>query len=258
MLRVLRHSTPAPYLMPTTRLGKRKRAARGGRRRVGYRQRKLGKPSRGITQSRYMFRRTTSEVIELDSSPGGGFAVSDNGVYKHLTFSLGDAGLNASNLQGTFRRYRINAVSMKMFFSNTQSAPVMENNVGAGTYALEYPNSQLLVYTVPNRTGNATAPTEISILNTQAKKVRTALNGGRPLKLYMKLNQLSEVYASATNTDYTTVRPQFISTGEPNAPHYGFTIFMKRADGVNFTSGFKNRQMVNIQYTYYLEFAGAE
>lgn len=244
----------------TTRSGKRYAAKRRNTRRTGYRR--LGRPSRGLSQSRYMFKRTTSEVVELDASPGAGFSVSDKGVYKHWVFSLNDAGLNVTNMTGMFRRYRINAVSLKMYFSQTQVAPVNTvtsiPNGSSASNILTNPNSQVLVYTTANRTGESTAPTEESILNRQAKQVRTAINGGRPITVYMKLNQLSEVYNSSVNTDYTTVRPQFIGTGETGAPHYGMTMFIKRADGDDFTSGMNNRQKVNIQATYYLEFAGAQ
>lgn len=188
----------------------------------------------------------------MDPTPGGGFLLSDDGIYKHWVFAINDSGLNATSLLASFKRYRINAVSVKMFFSNTVAGPI---NAGANG---EFSNTQLLVYTVPNKSGKDDTPTEATILNTQAKRVRTAINGGRPLNMYMKLGQLSETYAGTANTDYATIRPQFIGTDETSCPHYGYTMFIKRADGAGFTTGFVNAQKVNIQTTYYLEFAGAK
>lgn len=235
--------------LPYTRSKKRRT-----RRRRGWKNRSaLGKPSRGLRQSRYMFKRTTSTLVSLDDAPGGSFATSDGGIYRNWVFAINDTGLNATNLLGAFKRYRINAVSMKMFFSNTQSSAGMMHDQNT----MEFMNSQLLVYTVPNRSGVDDVPTETTILNTQAKKVRTAINGGRPLNLYMKVNQLSETYAGVANSDYTTVRPQFIGTSETACPHYGLTMFIKRADGAGLTTGFLAAQKVNIQVTYYLEFTGA-
>ncbi len=250
-----------PPFWSKPRMPKRKYASKPGRRfrmrfnRAGFRNRaKLGKPSRGLRQSRYMFKRTTSNLVSLGDSPGAGFATSDGGVYRNWVFALNDTGLNADNLIGAFRRYRINAVSMKMFFSNTQSSASMMHDQNT----MEFMNSQLLVYTAPNKSGVDETPTETTILNKQAKNVRTAMNGGKPLTIYMKMNQLSETYASSTNSDYTTVKPNFIGTSEPSCPHYGLQMFIKRADGAGLTSGFFAEQKVNIQVTYYLEFAGAQ
>lgn len=223
--------------------------------RAGFRNKsKLGKPSRGLRQSRYLFKRTTSNLVSLGDSPGTGWSTSDGGVYRNWVFALNDTGLNADHLIGAFKRYRINAVSIKMFFSNTQSSASMMHDQNT----MEFMNSQLLVYTTPNRSGVDVAPTEETILNTQAKKVRTALNGGKPLTIYMKTNQLSETYASSTNSDYVTVKPNFIGTSETSCPHYGLQMFIKRADGAGLTNGFYAEQKVNIQVTYYLEFTGAK
>lgn len=235
-------------------LGKRKRGATTTRRpRRGYRRRakRIGRPSRGLRQSRYLFKRTTIDRVTLGGSPGAGFAVSDNGIYKHWQFTIGDTGVNAGNLLASFQRYRINAVQVKMMFSNTVSGTHLRSDAA-------FDNSQILVYTTPNRVGTSAAPTEIEILNKQAKKVRLGLNGGKPLNFFMKLNQLSEVYASSTNTDYTTTRPQFIGTAETTAPHYGLTMFLKRASSDGLGAGLGDNQEVSIQTTYYLEFAGAK
>lgn len=209
-------------------------------------------------QSRYLFRRTTNQVVQLSGSPGGGFGTSDNGVYKHLLFTIDDAGLNTSAMKDMYHQYRINAVGMKMFFSTTNSDAGMINTASNDAHSQEYSNAQVLVYTMPNRTGRSNAPTEIEFLNTQAHKCRTALNGGRPLKTYMRVNQLDTVYNGAVQSDYTLVRPHLLGTNESTTPHYGLTIMFKRADGQAFTSEFSNKQFVNIQWTYYLEFRGVK
>ncbi len=244
---------------PTRRRRVSRRAA--FRKRSRSRRSKLGRPSRGMSQSTYMFKRSITEVVALtptgDSAkgwlPASGDA-SDNGLYKQWNFSLNQLlGEGKTDFTNLFKRYKINGVKLELSFSNTGS------DVVTGTNPI---NGQLQVYTTPNRSGrarDATNPlTEEVLMNTQAKKKRLALNGGHPLKYFMKVKQLGMIYVSPTDTDYTTQRPQYVSTTEPGAVHYGSEMYINRVDGKPLTTGNTGSQFVRITTTFYFSFKGVE
>lgn len=236
----------------------------GFRRRV-YRRRpraRVGRPSRGMRQSTYLFKRQVTEVVRLSTSTlgtTGWVDAGDGGVYKQWTFNLDQLAATATSktdFTALFKRYKIAAVKLDMSFNNTAS-PLVPAGQGNS------PGAQLQVYTTPNRTGRARDPavnplTEAELLNTQAKRKRLALNGGRSLKTYMRTTQLNMVYVSATDTDYGVQRPQYLSTGETGAEHYGLEMYINRVDGQALSSNIANEQSVRITTTYYLAFKGVE
>ena len=124
------------------------------------------------------------------------------------------------------------------------------------------PGCQLQLYTIPNRVGKsrgALSPlTEAIILNTQASKKRLALNGGKPLKYYMKLNQLGEIYNTTVNTDYVVSRARYVSTEEVNTKHYGMEMYLNRVDGTTLSSSIANEQVMRETITYYIACKGVE
>lgn len=230
------------------------------RRRFSKRSTRLGRPSRGLAQSTYLFKRQTTEVIDLlpTGSPGNGWLpasgdASDNGIFKQWNFSLAQLP-NITEFTSLFKRYKITAVKLDLSFTNTGS---VITSVGTAPS-----NGQLQVYTTPNRNGrsrNAANPlTEAVLLQTQAKKKRLALNGGRPLKYFMKLKQLGMIYTSPTDTDYGTQWPQYVSTSETNAAHYGLEMYINRVDGKPLSTEITGNQSVRITTTYYLSFKGVE
>ncbi len=96
-------------------------------------------------------------------------------------------------------------------------------------------------------------------MNTQAKKKRLALNGGKPLKYYMKPTQLGMVYVSPTDTDYAVQPAQYISTGETGAEHYGLEMYINRVDGKALSSNLAGTgQSMRQTTTFYLAFKGVE
>ncbi len=257
---------PAPM-----RRAKRARARRTGavfRRRRRNRS-KLGKPSRGLRQSTYLFKRQTTEVIPLLATgstehgwlPASGDG-SDPGIFKQWAFSLqqlADASsAGSTDFTNLFKRYKIAAVKLEISFSNTGAAV----SSVAGSSTMTVPNCQLQVYTTPNRSGRARTAanplTEQELLHTQAKRKRLALNGGKPLKFYMRVNQLGMVYVSTTDTDYAVQRPQYISTGEPGCVHYGLEMYINRVDGQALSSHLTTNQYMRCTTTYYLAFKGVE
>ncbi len=240
----------------TTLYRRGKRARRGGRTVFKHRPRRtrIGRPSRGLRQSTYLFKRRITTVVELSNADSGGWISSaDNkSMYKQWNFKLSDlAGADNTDFTNLFRRYKINGVKVEMAFSNTQSAPL-----GGGSGS----NFQMQLYTRQNRSGRVEeAITEQDMLNTQASRKRLALNGGRPIKYYMKVNQLAETFASAANTDYTIQRPRYVSTGETGCEHYGLDMFINRVDGEALGTNLSSSpQVMRCTLTYYMSFKGVE
>lgn len=232
------------------RRGKRARSSRRPAFKARRRRTRIGRPSRGMRQSTYLFKRRISTVVDLSNADSGGWISSgDNkSMYKQWNFKLSDLTANADSTDFTnlFRRYKINGVRVEISFANTGSIP---QQVGS--------NSQLQLYTRQNRSGRLEeAITEQHMLNTQACKKRLALNGGRPLKYFMKVNQLAETYASATNTDYSVQKPRYVSTGETGAEHYGLDMFINRVDGEALATS--SPQAMRCTLTYYMSFKGVE
>lgn len=236
--------------MPFKRKFRRKRNFR--------KKRPIGRPQRGLNQGVYLFKRRTTQVVQLSDTtlPTGWLASSDNGVYKPWAFNLAQVN-DLTDFTKLFKQYKICGVKLELSFNNTQSSvtggPAGTPNVSTG--------SQLQVYTIPNRSGasrnNVTDPlTEKICLDTQACKKRLALNGGRPIKIYMRTNQLAQMYASALNTDYAVTKPRYISSGETTTEHYGVEMYINRVDGETLSSNIANEQRVRITATYYIACKG--
>ncbi len=243
---------------------KRTRPGRFGFRRT-YRKRrsKLGKPSRGLRQSTYLFKRQTTSVVQLNevADGTGWFPSGDNGMYKQWVFNLDQlTGVGQTDFTSLFKQYKICACKVELSFNSTasviSSVDVSQSNVVAG--------AQLQVYTTPNRSGryrdvSSNPLTETELMHTQAKTKRLALNGGHPLKYYMRVNQLGMIYVSPTDTDYSVQRPQFLSTGETGAEHYGLEMYVNRVDNLPLSSNLHGSgQTLRQTVTYYLAFKGVE
>ncbi len=246
------------------RAPKRARTARAGFRRTYRRRRsKLGKPSRGLRQSVYLFKRQTTSVVPLNGSADGTgwFGAGDNGIYKQWVFNLDQlTGTGQTDFTALFKRYKICAVKVELSFnsnnSNISSVDVNQSNVVAG--------AQLQVYTTPNRSGRYRDPstnplTEAELMHTQSKLKRLCLNGGRPISYYMRLNQLGMIYVSPTDTDYATQPAQYVSTGETGAEHYGLEMYINRVDGQPLSTHLNGAgQTMRQTVTFYLAFKGVE
>ncbi len=234
---------------------KRARSSRRPAFKARPRRTRIGKPSRGLRQSTYLFKRRITTVVELSNADSGGWISSaDNkSMFKQWNFKLSDltAAADSTDFTNLFRRYKINGVRVELAFSNTGTNPL---GGGSGT------NCQMQLYTRQNRSGRTEeAITEQDMLNTQASRKRLALNGGRPLKYFMKVNQLAETYASATNTDYCVQKPRYVSTGETGCEHYGLDMFINRVDGQPLGTNLASAaQVMRCTLTYYMSFKGVE
>ena len=220
-------------------------------------RKRIGRPQKGLNQGIYLFKRRTTEVVALADTtlPTGWLASSDNGVYKAWAFNLAQVN-DLTDFTKLFKQYKICGVKLELSFNNTNSA--LTGNISGSTNVA--PGGQLQIYTIPNRSGasrDVLHPlTEKICLDTQACKKRLALNGGKPIKIYMKTNQLSQMYASAINTDYAVSKPRYISTGETSTEHYGLEMYINRVDGETLSSNIANEQKVRITATYYIACKG--
>lgn len=246
----------------TTASRKRARSGRFAIVRRRRRRTRVGKASRGMRQSTYLFKRSITSVIPLavGALTDGWTDAGDNGIYKQFVFNLNQlTGASQTDFTNLFKRYKIAGAKVELSFNNNASVISSVPQLNSSTV----PGGQLQVYTTPNRTGRARTAlnplTEAVLMNTQAKKKRLALNGGHPLKYYMKPTQLNQIYASATNTDYAVQRAQYISTGEPSAEHYGLEMYINRVDGQALSSGLEGTgQTMRQTTTFYLAFKGVE
>lgn len=240
--------------MPYKKLYKRKRNYRKYNRKI---KPKLGKPSKGLKQSVYLFKRKTCEVIQLNSQtpPTGWEAGGFNSLYRQTEYKLSDM-RDTPDFTTLFSMYKISAVSVKFFFNNTGSTNISTVSTPPQTYS----NSQILVMYCPWKAGASEIMDAEYMLTCQASKRRIGLNGGKPIKLYMPLRQLSVMYRSgippAATYDYTSVKPQWISTQEIDTPHYGVGICFQKADQGLFAAQSTNYQSCRIETTYYIACKG--
>ncbi len=219
--------------------------------------RSIGRPSRGLKQSVYLFKRRLVDVIELNtqSSPPDWEAGAFNSLFHQQEFKLSDlrADTDFSNL---FLMYKITGVKTTFMFSQTSAGPVQHEVSPQTTNS----NAQVIVMYAPWSAGESRDPDANYMKDTQSSKRRLGLNGGKPISLYTKCRQLSVRYRSgiapAATFDYASVKPSWISTQEVDTPHYGLNICFQRADRTLFAADAINYQQCRIEYTYYIACKG--
>ena len=218
---------------------------------------RIGKPSKGLKQSIYLFKRKAIDVIELNSqtTPPGWTAGAFNSLFKQQEYKLSDI-REDTDFSNLFLMYKITAVKVRYIFSQTQSGPVHHENQPQTTNS----NCQLLVMYAPWTAGESRDPDANYMKDTQASKSRIGLNGGKPITLYTPLKQLSVRYraglAPVATFDYASVKPRWLSTTELDTPHYGLNMCFQRADRELFANDATNYQHVRIETTYYIACKG--
>lgn len=163
-----------------------------------------------------------------DSTGGHNVAISKRFIYNF-------AGIpDYAKFVNMFDRYKICAVKVTIIpgvgaASGAQAATADSSGSAVHWLGKSVP---LVCYVNTNRYGqvNPETWTEANWLQTQAFR-RTVLKQ-RGTSFYMPLNILSDIDSTATGggTDYVQKRPHFISTQEPQARHYGYTLRLQTAD----------------------------
>lgn len=218
------------------------------RKRNRYRKRTTATVPRSLVQKTFPFKRDVEQTLTLsNTSPPEGWTSIDGRIYTTLAYSLGSLG-EIGDFTNLFRQYRLKGARVRMFFSNTISGVEQDS---------QHANSQILVRMAPNQRGQADVQDDAYWQSIQAKKYKLALNGGKPLDIYMPLVQRNEL-TSSTGTTTSTMKPKYISTQTQNVVHYGLNLSMERADGQEFTSGFSNNQVCKLITTLYFQCKGVE
>lgn len=202
---------------------------------------------RSLTPKTFQFKRDIEQTLSLSGSaaPEGWSLDGTNRVYTTLGWSLSSIPENV-DFVSLFRQYRLKGARVRMYFSNTMS--------GTEDSSL-HANSQLLVRMAPNQRGSSDLLGNSYWQQIQAKKYRLAINGGKPLDIYMPLKQPNTLQSS-TGTAPALVSPKFISSQIGNIVHYGLNLSIERVDGAGFTNGFGNTQKVKLITTIYLQTRG--
>ena len=193
------------------------------------RNRRIGHIPRSLKPKTYSFSRTFTHTVSLGNGSNSGWtelASSADGpqaMVQQMEFSLADLDMS-SDFKNLFSQYKLNAVSMKLYFANTNSN---------GTQ-----NRQCICYIAPWRTGDTETLTEKFFLNTQKHKTKLCQNTiGKPLSIYCPLKQLTRLYVSSETYTTSITKPKYVSTAAPTVPHFGLNLRIQRVDGADFTSG---------------------
>ncbi len=177
----------------------------------------------------YGFHRSKEELLALedpDAGATGWISTFDDAVCKTFVFSLNEFP-NFSEFTNLYAQYKLNACALKIYPSYSE--------VVSSTGAVASTN--LIITVWPNVTGTPlTAAFTKASLNEIQRKRQWMFPMNKPTSIYMKLKQLNEIYQSTLNTDYTVMRPRYISTTETSAPHYGLNVHIAKVDGSTFGS----------------------
>lgn len=241
--------------MPIKFTGKRATLKKVGRNKYVYKKKPhyttRAKLTRSMRPKTYAFKRDIEQAIQINVGAAlpAGWAQNGNAIGINLGWSLGSLGAtSADEFSALFQQYKLNGARIKMFFSNTQSA--IDGND-------HYSNSQLIIRMAQNQDGLAETLDASYWQQIQAKKYRTALNGGRPLQVYMPLKLVNTVAAAAGN-GRTMMKPRYLPSTDTGVVHYGLNLAIERADGQAFTSGHGNAQYVRLITTLYFTCRGLQ
>lgn len=214
------------------------------------RRKKVQTIARPFVPAVYKFKRSIDHIVPLKQNNGDWVNNDTGGIANTFTFKLSDLN-QVTDFSNLFKYYKLNAVRAQIYFSNT--------NADLG-FSGRFSNNQLLIWTDINRNGTvANADQNIAYLNSQTAKKRICLTTDRkPLDLYMPLRISNTVYESAISSDYTLMRPKWISTVEDDTPHYGCNMSISRVNEEALTSGVDTHGSMKIIFTYYLEMKKVE
>ena len=219
------------------RATKRRRYSRAPARRP-----RLGKPSRALKTSVYLFKRRFVETFDLNNPPAATWVNEGTAITAHTGYRLSDLS-DYTDFTNMFAQYKLSAVKVQMYFS---SNVVTQVESATGTPAP--PSGQIIVYMAPNKTGQQFTLTEQYFLNNQSTKTRTGIvANGRPVNMYQKLMQLGERFGTVTNSDYAVMKPRWVATQEPGCLHTGQDIRLQYVNNQSL-----NNTSVKVIYTYYI------
>ena len=216
------------------------------------RRAKIGKPSKGLALSRYMYAPRSVSVyadIAAAASPAGWLrnpSVNPTQVMHDGVYQLNQVPDHA-NFQALYESYRINAVKVELLPGGTVVTPQLSTQAQVN----------LQTYTFYDPSGNYAGlmPSEAALLEKQSAKRRSLLAGGTSsLKVYSKLRQANVTLKDSLITySYTQQKPKWISTSDVLCKHYGPLVVLCSYDGLALPA-----IPLRVVTTYYLEFKGVK
>lgn len=232
----------------------RKKVHQKHRRKYG--KRKTGKPSRGLKQSVYFFKRKWTQFIDLNAAtlPTGWIfqsppsplpvgTVPSNGYVISWKFTLAQLSNHKEFTSGLFNQYKICAVKTQCYCTST----IATGQAGQ--------NSNMIIQTLPWNQSLSTTPTlftEEKALETQSCKRTTLIHStGKPKSFYMKLKQSTDSTGPGGQQLY--LNPRWTDVDNPDVPHYGLN---QRFSFVNYTLPQQQPVAFKIVHTYYLAMKG--
>lgn len=202
---------------------------------------KLGRPPRRMMPSIYKFKRNVTQTIDLNNIEGTGWDLMEaSAMQKGISVALSSLS-DYSQFTNLFEQYKLTGLRLQII-------PSWNAIRGVGT------QSQILCYIMKSRFGYMVDNMQ-EVLAKQAKRKFVAFRDGKPIDVYMKLNQLNETYGTSLTTDYTIQRPKWLSTQEINTAHYGYDIVLQTVSGRAFTD---QEMSVKIFTTVYFSCRGVK
>lgn len=198
----------------------------------------------------HSFKQSFNQVIGLNTTaPPTGWSVNGNNLYRAMKFKLTDLQQHGE-FTDLFAMYKIKAVRMQMYFSNSVAESMNESSGTASS-----PNQQILCWMDRNTGTTAFTGDTDEMLNSQTAKKKLCLRtDGRPLDIYMPVRPMSNI-----EQDSTFIRPipsnrsPWIGTDYPSVEHFGLNLMLQRVDNQAFTTGISNSQYARIIYTVYIQ-----
>lgn len=216
---------------------------------------KLGRPSKALVQSRYLFTRKFTNLFTLSLADGA----TTGGYFQQVPADMGSPGVsvrwqirlidlpdNSEFTSGLFSSYKINAMKIRM---------IPQYNTTA--YATGAP-VQTVVYTMPYNYNldlpipNTNLLTESVALQTQSVKIHTLPNSGKGHTVYSKCKILNTIQSGLLADTQQLVNPRWLPCDNDEIFHYGLVQRFQP----NYTSWPTNSVQVKIICTAYLEFKG--
>lgn len=235
------------------------------RRRTNYRK-GPGTIAKGLRQSVIPFKRTVTQVCDTNQTTNlpANWAMSHGGVTGYHAL-LGTQVFQFSqlpeyqNLVNLYKWYKINCIVIKLYPCYAGNVP---NGATTVSNSESYQGQNVLCTYTKNMSGTALSSTiDNDYWLTQQARRTKIITGTRPhvFKVYPKI--LNEVYSSITNTDYTLMKPKFISTTEPTTPHFGLDMAFTFTDfndpiQIDHSQNYRTPIKFRMDMTYYIQLKG--
>lgn len=199
----------------------------------------------GMKPATHFFTRKQQFAIDCNDSgtfPSNMGYTTEGNIYWNTAFALSSLD-NHTEFTNLFTQYKICAIKLEISpHINVTNSNVAEN---------------LMIRTKWNSTGRefTSALTNSDILQMSAmRKYILPRANNKPAQVYFKTRQLNMIYETNILTGYSTVKPRYIDTKEPDVPHQGLMMYISATSGNTFTQlvGAPTVPKLNIIATYYI------